>query len=204
MCCYCSCATIQNQRQCRSMLFPLSRIREIWWLVPRQVMSLHHVWCSATSMQLVLNKFIDVTIFFLGSGKTAAFLIPILSRIYEEGPPAPPDVMNKINEWISILVRRFSSTYWCCHRPLITCCSFQMKHLGRRKQFPIGLILAPTRELAIQILDEAKKVGVWHSGVHSTVHALVLYRPEVKRNKFRIRIIILQTQITDSTIEFGL
>jgi superfamily II DNA/RNA helicase len=49
-------------------------------------------------MQLVLNKFIDVTIFFLGSGKTAAFLIPILSRIYEEGPPAPPDVMNKINE----------------------------------------------------------------------------------------------------------
>ncbi|CAB4017293.1 ATP-dependent RNA helicase DDX3X isoform X2, partial [Paramuricea clavata] len=58
-----------------------------------------------------------------GSGKTAAFLIPILSRIYEEGPPAPPD----------------------------------MKHLGRRKQFPIGLILAPTRELAIQILDEAKK-----------------------------------------------
>ncbi|XP_028413978.1 ATP-dependent RNA helicase DDX3X-like [Dendronephthya gigantea] len=58
-----------------------------------------------------------------GSGKTAAFLIPILSRIFEEGPPAPPD----------------------------------MKHLGRRKQFPIGLILAPTRELAIQILDEAKK-----------------------------------------------
>ncbi|XP_046863283.1 ATP-dependent RNA helicase DDX3X-like [Xenia sp. Carnegie-2017] len=58
-----------------------------------------------------------------GSGKTAAFLIPILSRIFEDGPPSPPD----------------------------------MKHLGRRKQFPIGLILAPTRELAIQILDEAKK-----------------------------------------------
>jgi hypothetical protein len=68
--------------------------------------------------------------------------------------------MNKKNKWISMLIRRFSSVCWCRHRPLITCCSFQMKHLGRRKQFPIGLILAPTRELAIQILDEAKKVGV--------------------------------------------
>ena len=33
--------------------------------------------------------------FFLsGSGKTAAFLIPILSRIFEEGPPPMPDVSN--------------------------------------------------------------------------------------------------------------
>lgn len=32
--------------------------------------------------------------FFPGSGKTAAFLIPILSRIFEEGPPPLPDVRN--------------------------------------------------------------------------------------------------------------
>lgn len=34
------------------------------------------------------GKFIHLA----GSGKTAAFLIPILSRIFEDGPPSPPDV----------------------------------------------------------------------------------------------------------------
>lgn len=57
-----------------------------------------------------------------GSGKTAAFLIPILSRIYQEGP--------------------FENT---------------ANRGSKRKQFPIALILAPTRELASQIYDEARK-----------------------------------------------
>ncbi|XP_020603001.1 ATP-dependent RNA helicase DDX3X-like [Orbicella faveolata] len=58
-----------------------------------------------------------------GSGKTAAFLIPILSRIFEEGPPPLPDARQQ----------------------------------SRRKQFPISLVLAPTRELACQIFDESRK-----------------------------------------------
>lgn len=55
-----------------------------------------------------------------GSGKTAAFLVPILNQIYEAGP---------------------------------------VKHMpfNRRKQYPLGLVLAPTRELATQIYDEARK-----------------------------------------------
>ncbi|XP_053562461.1 ATP-dependent RNA helicase DDX3X isoform X2 [Bombina bombina] len=62
-----------------------------------------------------------------GSGKTAAFLLPILSQIYAEGPGEA------------------------------------LKHLkdngryGRRKQFPFSLVLAPTRELAVQIYEEARK-----------------------------------------------
>uniref|UniRef100_A0A3P9KG05 Helicase ATP-binding domain-containing protein n=1 Tax=Oryzias latipes TaxID=8090 RepID=A0A3P9KG05_ORYLA len=48
-----------------------------------------------------------------GSGKTAAFLLPILSQIYTDGPG---------------------------------------------EQYPIALVLAPTRELALQIYDEARKV----------------------------------------------
>ena len=38
-----------------------------------------------------------ILVLFLGSGKTAAFLIPILSRIFEEGPPPPPDVSKPFN-----------------------------------------------------------------------------------------------------------
>ena len=62
-----------------------------------------------------------------GSGKTAAFLIPILNRIYEDGPSqAQPG--------------NFGGGYG-----------------GRRKQYPLALVLAPTRELATQIFEEARK-----------------------------------------------
>lgn len=59
-----------------------------------------------------------------GSGKTAAFLAPILNNIFHSGPPknVPPP-----------------------------------KGYGRNKQYPLGLILAPTRELAVQIYNEALK-----------------------------------------------
>lgn len=59
-----------------------------------------------------------------GSGKTAAFLVPILNQIYESGPRPPPVHVNSS---------------------------------GKRKQYPLGLVLAPTRELATQIYDEARK-----------------------------------------------
>lgn len=57
-----------------------------------------------------------------GSGKTAAFLVPILNQMYKHGVAPPPN------------------------RPS-----------NRRKQFPLGLVLAPTRELATQIFEESKK-----------------------------------------------
>jgi len=58
-----------------------------------------------------------------GSGKTAAFLLPILNRIFTDGPAGPPPG----------------------------------GYGGRRKQYPLALVLAPTRELATQIFDEARK-----------------------------------------------
>ncbi|XP_071387462.1 DEAD-box helicase 3 X-linked a isoform X1 [Centroberyx affinis] len=66
-----------------------------------------------------------------GSGKTAAFLLPVLSQIYTEGPgDALQAAKNSGHE---------NGKY------------------GRRKQYPISLVLAPTRELALQIYDEARK-----------------------------------------------
>ncbi|XP_075710050.1 ATP-dependent RNA helicase DDX3X isoform X2 [Rhinoderma darwinii] len=62
-----------------------------------------------------------------GSGKTAAFLLPILSQIYAEGPG---DANKHLKD---------NGRY------------------GRRKQFPLSLVLAPTRELAVQIYEEARK-----------------------------------------------
>lgn len=62
-----------------------------------------------------------------GSGKTAGFLFPILSSLFEKGPPPLPAGAQ------------------------------QQGMGRRRMAFPTGLILAPTRELVSQIHDEAKK-----------------------------------------------
>uniref|UniRef100_A0A8C2D975 RNA helicase n=1 Tax=Cyprinus carpio TaxID=7962 RepID=A0A8C2D975_CYPCA len=60
-----------------------------------------------------------------GSGKTAAFLLPVLSQIYTEGPGEALQAMKN----------------------------------SAQVQYPISLILAPTRELALQIYEEARKVA---------------------------------------------
>ncbi|KAL0586724.1 ATP-dependent RNA helicase DDX3Y [Plecturocebus cupreus] len=62
-----------------------------------------------------------------GSGKTAAFLLPILSQISTDGPG---EALKAVKE---------NGRY------------------RRRKQYPISLVLAPTRELAVQIYEEARK-----------------------------------------------
>jgi len=67
-----------------------------------------------------------------GSGKTAAFLFPLISQMLKYGPAQ------------------------------------EVGPFGRRKVFPHALILAPTRELACQIYDEAKKFS-WKTGIRSCV-----------------------------------
>jgi len=62
-----------------------------------------------------------------GSGKTASFLIPLLYQLYHDGP-----AKETPNEGGGTRYQR-------------------------SKQYPLGLVLAPTRELASQIFDEARK-----------------------------------------------
>ena len=78
-----------------------------------------------STILLNLNHFVFIQI-CLGSGKTAAFLLPILHMIFQEGPVYNP----------------------------------QNRYGNSRKQYPLCLVLAPTRELASQIYDEARKVVV--------------------------------------------
>lgn len=49
-------------------------------------------------------------------------------------------------------------------------CLFSPQRHGRRKQYPLCLILAPTRELASQIYDEARKFSY-----RSNVRPCVVY-----------------------------
>ncbi|XP_078795848.1 DEAD-box helicase 3 X-linked a isoform X14 [Oryzias latipes] len=66
-----------------------------------------------------------------GSGKTAAFLLPVLSQIYSDGPGDALQAAKNNGQ--------------------------DNGRYGRRKQYPLSLVLAPTRELALQIYDEARK-----------------------------------------------
>uniref|UniRef100_UPI0037E874C0 ATP-dependent RNA helicase DDX3X-like isoform X4 n=1 Tax=Semicossyphus pulcher TaxID=241346 RepID=UPI0037E874C0 len=66
-----------------------------------------------------------------GSGKTAAFLLPVLSQIYTDGPGEALQAAKNNGQ--------------------------ENGRYGRRKQYPLSLVLAPTRELALQIYDEARK-----------------------------------------------
>lgn len=68
-----------------------------------------------------------------GSGKTAAFLFPMISMLLRTAPP--PDNYG---------------------------------YGGRRKVFPLGLVLAPTRELACQIYEETRKFS-YKTGLKSVV-----------------------------------
>ena len=63
-----------------------------------------------------------------GSGKTAAFLMPILSCCFNDGPESN---------------------------------AYDPSSDSRYKAFPKVLILAPTRELALQIFEESRKVRLF-------------------------------------------
>uniref|UniRef100_A0A0G4I0Q8 RNA helicase n=1 Tax=Chromera velia CCMP2878 TaxID=1169474 RepID=A0A0G4I0Q8_9ALVE len=74
-----------------------------------------------------------------GSGKTAAFLVPVIAQMLRRGPPGSMS-------------------------------SGGAPYSSRRKAFPVALVLAPTRELAGQIFDEAKK---WSFG--TGIRPVVIY-----------------------------
>lgn len=93
------------------------------------------------AIPIIINKRDIMACAQTGSGKTAAFLVPILSQIYANGPVTGS-----------------------------TPGSVPSRPYKQSKQYPIALILAPTRELASQIHDEAKKFSY-----RSHVRACIVY-----------------------------
>ena len=87
-----------------------------------------------------------------GSGKTAAFLVPILNQMYERGPQ-----QANINVRVSTITFRVCLILFLCRKYEDWQLSVLFQPYSRRKQYPLGLVLAPTRELATQIYDEARK-----------------------------------------------
>ncbi|OZC05005.1 ATP-dependent RNA helicase DBP1 family protein [Onchocerca flexuosa] len=93
-----------------------------------------------------------------GSGKTAAFLVPLINHIIRNGPNA---------------VRMFPSTCYL-QQAMNTC--------GRRTVFPLALILSPTRELAMQTHKEALKFAYRTNVISAVVYGgRENYRDQVQK-----------------------
>eukprot|EP00808_Paulinella_micropora_P027199 g54691.t1 len=84
-----------------------------------------------------------------GSGKTAAFLLPLIQLLLTTEAGTPPPESSR-------------SSY------------------GRKKAYPLSLVLAPTRELATQIFHEAEKF-TYRTGIR----AVVIYGGQEIRQQFR-------------------
>ena len=96
-----------------------------------------------------------------GSGKTAAFLIPLLTYILSQ-PRAVRDKVRGDRRGSAVgegLLARF--IYFCNDTSTPHLCTYFMRFCVRQvaESGPLALIMAPTRELAQQIDAEAVKIA---------------------------------------------
>lgn len=87
----------------------------------------------------------------------------MLSQIYTEGPG---DALQAIKNNGQVMggrkhtaVEHILYDHLTCFNKHYFIHSQENGRYGRRKQYPLSLVLAPTRELALQIYDEARKVS---------------------------------------------
>lgn len=98
------------------------------------------------SLSAVMNKNDLIAVAQTGSGKTAGYLIPIINHMLASGPP-----QHTFYESANTGDGSAHTNYY-------------IKKIG----LPVCLILAPTRELAIQIYSDARKFA-YRTGIKSVV-----------------------------------
>lgn len=99
------------------------------------------------SLSAVMNKNDLIAVAQTGSGKTAGYLIPIINHMLASGPP-----QHTFYESAATAEGAAAHT------------NYYIKKIG----LPVCLILAPTRELAIQIYSDARKFA-YRTGIKSVV-----------------------------------
>ena len=93
-----------------------------------------------------------------GSGKTGGFLFPVIAQMLKTGPKKADDLEDAGSK------------------------SASQSYYRRRRVYPNALILAPTRELAIQIYDQARKF-CYATGVAPAV-VYVVFEREARESHF--------------------
>ncbi|KAH7728154.1 PL10-related protein CnPL10 [Aphelenchoides avenae] len=94
-----------------------------------------------------------------GSGKTAAFLVPVINRILQDGPS---------------LVKKSA-----------------LRPDGRRCQYPVALIISPTRELSLQIYNESRKFAYRTPIISALLYGgRENYRDQINKLRLGVHILI--------------
>jgi len=101
------CTSLCKHSRCILLLFANSKFEAEKHMTNCPTMVMILSWSAVCSYGHCFHVVRKNFTFVIGSGKTAAFLIPILSRIFEEGPPPLPEVSDKSgleqfsNKWLS-------------------------------------------------------------------------------------------------------
>ena len=164
----------------RNMQSPSSSPKETWWPVPRLV-------CISVFFGSVLIVAFSVLIYpdkangqctsrsivclIPAVFQALARLLPSCCPCWVRSSPKDQEKLCRPPGMDRYGAKRIMNT--SCSTLLASCKDYLFYpqdngRYGRRKQYPLSLVLAPTRELALQIYDEARKVSS-HSAGSQTV-----------------------------------
>ncbi|GAB4442583.1 MAG: DEAD/DEAH box helicase [Turneriella sp.] len=110
---------------------------------------------QAETIPLALNNRDLIACAKTGSGKTLAYLLPILQYVYESNQKQADAEQNGVNPPVS-LDAKMPSVAASDRQPPVALDAKMPSVAASDRQPPVALVLAPTRELVVQIAEEAE------------------------------------------------